>query len=396
MLGIGDIYLKHFVKNIDSRWVLVQGGRRSGKSWAIHRWLRFLASGKNPKTVMCVTASYPQMQLCLADFEKSTGVVTWESRKYGRTAVLPNGSRWLFKSFDKFDKAQGSSCDYLFLNEALQIPEDIISTISMSVTTQIYADYNPSATNILEKYLLPDGSNYIKTTFKDNPYLSEAQIQEFEDIKTRAQRPGASLLDQYSYAVYYKGDFANMGGKVFKSIYTCTQYEYKSIPVPEIFGLDFGWIDNNDETALIGCKIWQGNIYGRQVIYSHELANNKKLALAMADAGISYVDTIVADYGGLGSQRIKALISADNGQWTESEINQGFSLQNARKTKIIDGLMEMNNYDKIILTEDSIELRREMEKYELTQTGSPKSGQSDHGVDALRYAVHAYKFNVES
>ena len=396
MIGIGDIYLKFFIKNIDSRWVLVQGGRRSGKSWAIHRYLRLLASGSKPKTIMCVTASYPQLQLCISDFERSTGIITWTSRKHGQTATLPNGSRWLFRSFDRFDKTQGSSCDYLFLNEALQIPEDIISTISMSVTQQIYADYNPSNINHLEKYLKEDGSNYIKTTFKDNPYLTEAQIQEFEDIKTRAQKPGASLLDQYSYNVYYKGDFSSMGGKVFKTVYTCTREEYNKIPVPEIYGLDFGWVDNNDATALIGCKIWQGNIYGRQIIYSDQLANNKNLAVEMARCGISYIDTIVADYGGLGSQRIKALISADNGSWTESGINQGFSLQNARKTKIIDGLMEMNSFEKIILTEESIDLRREMEKYELTAAGSPKSGQADHGTDALRYAVHAYKFNVES
>lgn len=392
-LGIGDIYLKHFVMNIDSRWVLVQGGRRSGKSWAIHRWLQFLASGQ-PKTILVVCATFPQLQLCISDFEKSTGLITWQSQKWGRTSLMSNGSRWLFKSFDNFSKAQGSACDYLFLNEALQIPEDVINTLSMSVTTGIFADYNPSGTNHLEKYLLPDKSNYIKTTFKDNPYLSQAQVQEFEDIRTRAQKPGASILDQFCYRVYYLGEFASMGGKVFKTIYTCTKDEFDDIPVPIIYGLDFGLTDGGDSTALIGVKIWQGCLYGHQVIYSSELANNKKLALALADANLNYMDTIVCDYGGMGGQRIKALVSANNGEWTEPVINQGFSCQNARKTKLVDGLMEMVGYERIILTEESNELRSEMENYELTPSGTPKVGLKDHGLDAMRYASHSYKFNV--
>lgn len=392
MLEIGNIYLKHFVKNIDNRWVILQGGRRSGKSWSIHRWLRFLCSGKNRKTVLVVTATYPQLQLCVADWENSTGIQTWMSQKHGRTCVLPNGSRWLFKSFDNFSKAQGSSCDYLFLNEALQIPEEVISTLSMSVTTQIYVDYNPSRTSYLDKYILPDKSNFLKTTYKDNPFLTEAQIQEFKDIEARASRPGASTIEVFQKRVYCDGDFSSLGGKVFKTIYTISREEYDKIPVPELYGLDFGLVDSGDHTALVACKIYQGKLYGRQIIYSQELASNKALAQAMIASGLDQYSPIVADYGGLGKSRIHALVTADDGAWVEPPINQGFNLQNARKTKVIDGLSEMLQY-QIFLTDDSEDLHREMDAYELSPTGSPKG--KDHAIDALRYATHSWRFNYE-
>ena len=389
MLGIGDLYLKFFVKNIDSRWVVIQGGRRSGKSWAIHRWLHFLASGKS-KTVMVVTASYPQLQLAISDFEKSTGITTWMSQKHGRTALLSNGSRWLFRSFDRFDKAQGSACDYLFIEEALQFPEQIISTLSMSVTTQIYCAYNPSSSNSLADHIKEDKSNYLKTTYKDNPYLSDSQLEEFYNIERKAALPGASTIDIFARDVYCRGEFGNLGGKVFKTIYTCTMEEYIHIPTPELFGLDFGLVDSADETALVGIKIWQGKLYIREIIYSDQLANNKDLAWSIINHGLTIMDNIVADYGGMGKSRINKLVSADDGEWTESPINQGFNIQAARKTKIIEGLQEMMQY-QIFLTDDSPNLRKQMERYELTPTGSPKG--TDHLIDAARYATHAWKLN---
>lgn len=393
-LGIGKKYLRFFVDNNDERWVILQGGRRSGKSFAIHKWLWFKASG-TPKTIGIIAASFPALQLAINDFQRATGLVVSGNAILGYSCILSNGSRILFRSFDDPTKVQGSTFDIVYLEEALNIPQQVVSVLSMSVTEQLYAAYNPTKTSYLDTYIAKDKHNYLKTTFKDNEHLTESQIQEFEVIKEKALKPTASLLDRYNYQVYYLGNFGSMSGKVFKLIYNITDAEYSEIPAPELFGLDFGFTqsEQSDATALVGCKIFENNAYYKQYIYSTQMASNKELAMRMAELGIDCYTPIVADYGGMGASRIRELVTAGNYSWTEPEICNGFSIQNALKGRVIDGLNRMNQFDKIFVTESSENMRYEFDNYELNAEGKPKGSVSDHSIDACRYATNSYYNN---
>ena len=388
--GITKVYLKHFVNNVNSRWVLLQGGRRSGKSFAIYKWLHILVSGQ-PKVCGIVAASFPALQLAINDFSRATGLVVSGNTIFGFSVVLSNGSKFIFRSFDTPEKCQGSTFDILYIEEALNIPEQVVSVLSMSVSGQIFAAYNPTKSSYLDKYLLKDKSNLLVTTFKDNPYLTPEQCEEFEHIKHKALSPTASLLDVYNYKVYYLGEFGEMSGKVFKMIYTITDEEYNNIQANELYAIDFGWVagEQNDATALIGCKILDGKAYFKQYIYSSQLANNKELAFRMAELGLDCYSNIVGDYGGLGSSRIKELVTAGNYTWTEPEIKNGINVSNAIKGKIIDGLNRMNQYEMYV-TDTSVDLRYEFDNYELNAEGKPKNGVVDHALDACRYAVNSY------
>ena len=392
-LGIGRKYIKFFVDNVNSRWVLIQGGRRSGKSFSTYKWLWLLASGK-PKIVGIIAASFPALQLAINDFQRATGLAVSGNAVFGYSCQLSNGSVFMFRAFDDPTKVQGSTFDILYLEETLNIPEQVISVLSMSVTGQIFCCYNPTKKSFLDRHILPDKSNYLCTTFKDNPYLTESQIEEFEEIKRKALLPTASVLDKYNYAVYYKGEFGTYSGKVFKLIHNITDEEYDKIPAPEMYGLDFGFTasEQSDATALAGVKIWEGKLYAKEYIYSSQLTNNKELAMQMAGIGLDVYSPIAADFGGLGATRIRALVSAEDCTWTEPEISSGFSVQNAVKGKIIDGLMRLNQYE-LYVTDTSLNLRSEMDGYELTAEGKPKSGCPDHLIDAVRYATNSYYNN---
>lgn len=392
--GISKKYLRFFVDNGASRWVLLQGGRRSGKSFAVYKWLHILASGE-PKTFGVIAASFPALQLAINDFQRATGLTVTGSAIYGYSSRLSNGSMFVFRSYDDPTKPQGSTYDTVYLEEALNIPEEVVTTLSMSVTGQIYAAFNPTRSGWIDKYINRDRSNLLVTTFRDNPYLTEEQVSEFEAIRERASKPSASLLDRWAYEVYYKGNFAEMSGKVFKLVYTLPDSEWDSIPSPELYGLDFGFVDSeqSDKTALAAVKIHDNNLYCRQLIYSNTLSNNRALALRMAELGLDVYSPIVADFGGLGASRIRALVTAENGQWTEECISSGFSVQNAVKGKVIDGLSRMCQFDGIYVTESSEDLRRELDGYELNADGKPKSGCPDHLIDAVRYAVNSWNNN---
>lgn len=385
-LGIGRKYLRFFVRTTDERWVLLQGGRRSGKSFACHKWIHFLASCR-PITILCVAATYPALQWMIDDFKRATGLEVSGSANYGFNCLLSNGSRYIFKAFDNYTKVQGTTCDVLYLEEALNISTEIINTLSMSVTGQIFACFNPTRNSDIFEH--SNKNNLLVTTWKDNSYLTDLQIEEFENIKKRALRPGASIMDEYAYRVYYLGEFANMSGRVFPLVYTIDGEEFDRLPVKPLYGLDFGFVESKDQTAMVAIKIFNNCLYVKELIYDNaDLTSDKKLAFRIADLGIDLYDNIVADYGGLGKTRIHNLVTAMDGTWVESGINHGFSIMNAKKGKVVDGIQKMLNYDKIFVTDTSVNLRRELDGYELNAEGKPKG--DDHLIDATRYAVTSW------
>ena len=140
---------------------------------------------------------------------------------------------------------------------------------------------------------------------------------------------------------------------------------------------------------MVAVKIFNDCLYVKELIYDNlDLTSDKKLAFRIADLGIDVYDNIVADYGGLGKTRIHNLVTAGDGSWVESGINHGFSIMNAKKGKVVDGIQKMLNYDKIFVTDTSINLRKELDGYELTPEGKPKG--EDHLIDATRYAVTSW------
>lgn len=385
-LNIPPRYLKFFVKNHnESRYLLLQGGRRSGKTYSTLQWLYFLCCGEQKFNVLVAAATAAQLQATVQDFQDCLGMTVTGSKVYGDHCVMPNGSIWQFKNYDEYTKCVGQKCDYLFLNEAVNLDEQSFGTLVQGVRRAIILNYNPTRKCWVDKYIKEDKSNLLITTWQDNPYLTQEQREEFEAIKMRAQSPTATIFDKYAYEVFYKGVFTNMSGKVFAAVYTCTDEEFDRIPVPPSYGLDFGLVDSKDKTCLIAAKVFEGCLYGKEIIYSSHLSNNKDLAFRMAECGLDCYDQIFGDYGGLGKERMKALCSAGDYEWTEPEICRGFNIMNARKGRIIDGLNKMLQYDKIVLTESSENLRLEMDRYEITDEGKGKG--SDHAIDAFRYAT---------
>lgn len=393
ILNIPQKYFEFFVRNHDvNRYVLLQGGRRSGKTFSTLMWLYFLCSGIERFNVMIAAASSSQLQATIQDAEDSLGLIITGNKVYGDSCLLPNGSLWQFKNFDDFSKCVGQKADYLFLNEAVNLDEKSFGTLIQGIRKQIILNYNPTRACWVDKYINEDNSNLMITTWQDNPYLTEYQIEEFENIKRRALSPTATTFDKYAYEVFYKGVFTNMSGKCFQQVYSCTDEEFEKIPVQCATGMDFGFVDSKDFTTLVQVKIYQNCLYARERLYSNHLTNNKDLGMELARLGYDCYTPISCDFGGLGKKtRIDILSTANYGEWTEKELNKGFGCISANKTKIIEGIQELLQYDKIILTESSINLRKEMDGYEVKEDGKPKG--TDHAIDAMRYAQQYFKKN---
>ncbi len=378
-LDINPVYARFFIENMEERYIILQGGRRSGKSISVYQWVTLVLLSERKECVV-LTASYPASTNAIKDFTMATGLPVSGNSIYGNCHIFENGSVISFKSFDEPQKAQGTMANIAIVEEALNIDEQVFTVFSMSVTDQIYFLYNPTKTSWTDKYLKPDKSNYLKTTWKDNPYLKPEQIQEFELIRERAERPTATILDIYNKKVYYDGDYSDMAGKVFMEIHTCTDEDFEKIPVIPSYGLDFGFVANRDETAMVAVKIHDNTIYAKELIFSGELTKDEDLHFAMKKAGLTEYDTISADMGGLGKTRILNL-----------KDTYGWDIINARKNKILEDIRRILQFDRIVVTEYSLNLRREMEGYELNELGKPNG--EDHLIDSLRYAYNFARVN---
>lgn len=388
-LNLPKVYSDYFL-DCDRRRVrhiLLQGGRRSRKTWSTFEKLYAMGCYIGGLTILVATYQFPTLQLTIQDFEECIGAKVSGSLRHGYHAVTNGNTLWQFNHFDTRSKAQGTKCDIMFVNEALQMPESVVKTLLMGCRWQAYYNYNPTDAGWVQHL---DNAALLKTTFRDNPYLTDAQLQEFENIKERAMRPTASRWDKYQYRVFYLGEFDQFVGKVFHNLRACSVKDYEQVPATESYGIDFGFATDGDPTTLVGCKRYGNDLYFRQYIYEQGLTSDVELGHKIIAAGLNYATPICADYGGMGKGRISNLRTADKGKWT-GELAKGFSVYNCVKTGILDGLSQLLTHDNIFIVEGSDQMRTEMEEYAIDENGKPKG--ADHAIDAARYA---YNYNIRN
>lgn len=389
-LGIGNRYLKFFVDNIDSRYVISIGGRRSGKSFATAKWLRFLASGK-PIKILVIAATFPAIQLVIEDFQRATGLTVTGSMIYGYSCKLKNGSLFQFRAFPESQRVQGTTADILWFEEFLNIPEEVIRVATMSCTGQMYFTANPTRkSKLLDDYVNEDGSNYLKTTYKDNPYLTPEQIKEFDDIKLRSQQPNATMYDIFCAKVYCDGEFGDLVGRCFEKLEYCTYNDYWEIPSEEVVFMDLAF-GGQDKTAVCGFKLYNKKLYIHTYQYKQGTINAKELAWDLVDCGFNAYTTIFADYGGVGRQILDSLITAQQNDeiWTEPELCQGFSIANVLKGRVLESIMALMALDAIVIDDSNLNTREEFENAQLDENQKPK-GENDHTIACARYAINYF------
>lgn len=363
------------------RHVFLQGGRRSGKTFSTFKWLNLMCSTLSGQKIMVVCYQFPQLQKTMEDFTNAIGETISGNIITGYTAKTAGETLWNFSYFDRPTKAQGTQCDFLFINEAVNVPRNIAEVLMQGTRKQCYYNYNPTKKFWGNDYFT--GDNLLCTTFKDNPYLPDEQVQEFENLRIRAERPNATRYERYMFDVYYDGKFGNAAGSVFGHVEHISFEEYKQIQALEAIGIDFGFATDGDPTTVIGVKIKDKKIYVHQYIYERGLTSDEELAKRLLNNGINYKTPLFGDYGGMGRGRMDNLITAGHGSWG-FELSRGFSISNAIKGNVMDGLSQMLSYQSVCITDTSAATTDEFENLELDENMKTKG--DDHAIDAARYA----------
>lgn len=381
-LPINPIYIDFFKRTKNEHRIVLQGSRRSGKTIAIFQLLEAVAKMGCAEKILCVNPSYPNLQDLQGVFSKVTGIEPQGSLKYGISAKIGN-CIFQFRAFDKPTKVQGSEGDIVYYNECNLLDETMVDGCNMGIRGKQIYDFNPANRFWIDKFI--NENNYLKTTWRDNPYLPQMQRQEFLDMEARAERPDATSRDKYIRDIYCLGIYGtSTGGLIFPNFKIITTREYFDIMANEIVGNDWGASDTSrDPDVFVGTKRLNNCLFLHEYLYDNSLSDYD--IAKILDEQLESGTEIVFETATSGIKRVQSI---------NRLTNIGINWRKATKGKgsVLAGIRNLSQYHTIYITDTSANIKREFENYSWVENEGVLIPQDkfNHAIDAIRYAEEFY------
>jgi phage terminase large subunit len=356
-------YLKENVPK--NRISLLQGSTRSGKTYSCVYYLIWLCKiyanaglqidiTRDTFTALKATAWKDFKDVLLAHGK-------YDPNYHNKTDHIYElfGNKISYYGADNPDKIHGRSRDILWINEAHQFPKETVDQLFPRTRQRIIADYNPALG--IDHWLDPYIEKYppLITTYRDNPHLTQSQIDDIEGRKG----------DAYWWQVYGTGQRASREGVIFEN-WELGVFDWS---LSYAYGLDFGY--EPDPSALIVVAIDKKlkRIYLKEELYQTRLSSDGLRASIQSRVKRSK-DMIVADSAN--KREIQDLRAA------------GLNVIPAKKGpgSIQTGLRAMLGYT-LIIDPDSKNLVKELSNYVWNDRKSDTPvDEYNHLIDAARYA----------
>ena len=237
-----------FYKNADAycskkyRHIINQGGSSSSKTFSILQLLTHIANSRKVEIDVCGESMPHLKRGVLRDlpsvfdqfglnFEvmlnRSDHFITFES-----------GAKMNFIALDNPGKARGARRDILFINEANLIPYETVEQLIIRTHETVFIDYNPTQAFWVHNEIIPKNPEralLIKSTYKDNQFLPQAEIDELES------RRGDG--NNNFWRVYGLGELGIAEGLVFENVTARTITDEELSRFNEVYqGIDWGYI----------------------------------------------------------------------------------------------------------------------------------------------------------
>jgi phage terminase large subunit len=275
------VFLNQALKQ-GKRGAVLEGSSRSGKTYAGIDFTIAVLDNITPRCeIIYIRETYNSFKTTLyTDFNRR--FPQWEltspteGRKDVSTFWLPQGSKVTMIGADDPAKFHGISCDYFFINEALDVQQSVFDQIEQRCRRFWWMDYNPKASDhwIYRSVCSRPDVAFLHTTFKDNPYITpqeRAKLLSYDPSNPANIEAGTA--DDYMWAVYGEGRRSAPEGLVFPLV---TYVDKMPDDVERyIYGLDFGY--TNDPTALVRVGVNGMSIYLEKLLY-YPFENSSSLA----------------------------------------------------------------------------------------------------------------------
>jgi phage terminase large subunit len=391
-----------YLYNYIYRILIFFGGSSSGKSnfVAMRNIINLLRGGRN--YLVCRKVGATIKNTVFAEYKKAIyrlnvdKYIHINESDFSFTTI--NGYKMLFKGLDDIEKVKSLTFEKgiltdIHVEEATDITEKDFNQLQLrlrgkysaevegirqEIKKQIVLTFNPINISHWIKTRLfdyPDENiNILKTTYKDNKFLTEDDIKIIESYKTK---------DLYYYNVYALGEWGSLGGLVYTNWKVEDLSEIENEFNHYYYGLDFGYVN---PAAIAKMSLKENKIYIFDEYYEVEKTNKELAAGAEKIAGKNYIFCDSSDPKSIKELRIYGLNAL--------AVKKG-------KDSVKHGIQWIKQHE-IIVSKKCTNFINELQLYKYKE--DPKTGKilkeepldlNNHLMDAMRYGfehmMKAYK-----
>ena len=370
------------------RVIVLVGGSRSGKTWALMQLLLIIGSGVERQRItiwrLKRTWVKPTVYGDFIGLLKKYDLYNKNNLNETELRYKLYDSSFEFGGLDDSQKLHGLTTDFVWINEAIEANKEDFDQLEMRCTGTMFLDCNPSEEESWVYDLKKrDDVVVIHSTHLKNAFLPIEVRRKILGYEPTAANIAAGTADTYKWSVFGLGLAAKREGLIFKDYEIIEEWnnDIKFIGI----GLDFGFYP--DPTAAIRVGLLNGRLVLDELFYENKLLIGDNSESASIESRLR--ESGVKDY---------MLIIADNSaQAAIMEIKKkNFNIK-ATTTKYpgskIDGIELMLRYAPFYVTERSLNAIDELKKY--TRKKDFASGRFlkepidayDHLMDAARYVM---------
>lgn len=382
--------------------VTVNSSRQKGKSYLISNLLLYFSINFAKTNNYCVSPTLKQSKAIykvIMDAISSSGIVKTKNAT-DLTITLINGSTINFKSAEQRTALRGFTADFLCIDEAAFIPDEIFylilpwadakkAPILMTSTPFVKGGFFFNYFN----YGLENSHNTVTINWSD-PKYKESIEKILPPEKLEEYR---SVLPKNVFRTEYLGEFLDDDGSVFTGVKECLK-EAVIGPYDRLYvGLDFSNQGENDDTVI---SVFNGN--GEQVYlkYFNNLSPLKQIVKIVDELEpyADQIDVISCELNSIGTPYTDLI--KEKSQLLSDKV-MGFQTSNTSKNAIVLNMQTALENKNVTLLPDEKEIRQ---FGFFTATYNPKTrnvsyaapqGLNDDLVMATLIAYDAYKNGTE-
>lgn len=377
-----DIRVPHKFLNLtkDARYYVFYGGRGSGKSHSVARYLIARALTE-PIRILCArefqNSITDSVHALLADIISQLGLSEFFAIK-NNTIEGISGSCFIFKGLAHNIEAIKSTegVDVVWIEEAERVSQkswDILTPTIRKPGSKIIITFNPAFETdpTYQRFILnpPPESLVERVNYWDNPHFPEVLRREMEHAKA---------VDYNKYLHTWEGNTLTYSdAQVFKGKYVVESFEAKEDDAIR-FGADWGFA--KDPSCLVRCFAREGDLYIEHEAYGH---------------GIELTDLAAFFRKVPGAERWKIWADSARPETISFMRNQGWNIEAAPKWSgsVEDGIEYMRSFRRIVIHPRCKNVINEFNTYSYKVDKKTEEilpivmDEKNHTIDAIRYSL---------
>lgn len=284
----------------------------------------------------------------------------------------------LFTSVDDPEKIKSAEFNYIWMEEANEFSYEDFTILKLRLRrrtsdgnpNRMYLSYNPKEKyGWLNEQLPKEDAEFIHSTYKDNPFAADKDIDVLERLKEQ---------DESYYLIYALGQYAEIKGQIHFLNIADELPDTKET----IYGLDFGFVNPN---ALLEIRIdiEAMKLYFRELIFETGQTN--------ADLIKEMKEVIPPEH-----RKRDMYADAAEPDRIEEIYQAGFNVRPSMKGKgsVVNGINFLNRFG-LYSIEENVNVNREFRSYKRKVDKAGKVQEepikfNDHSPNAARYAIHTH------